>query len=59
LIFEVAIDLKMSSFSIVVLILFHFLGCKLFEHQEPSGSDMPDSSRDGQGEDAGGDPQDV
>jgi hypothetical protein len=43
----------------VVLILLHFSGCKLFEHQEHSGFDMLDSSRDGQGEDAGGDPQDV
>jgi len=30
----------MSSCSIVVLILLHFSGCKLFEHQEHSGFDM-------------------
>jgi hypothetical protein len=34
-------------------------GGELLEHQEPAGSDLPDGGGHDQGEDAGGDPEDI
>ena len=36
-----------------------FVGCKLSEHQELAGSDLPDSGRYDQGKNSWGNPQDI
>lgn len=41
------------------MLQFRFTGCKLLEHQEPAGPDMPAYCRHDQGEDSGRDPKDL